>query len=1003
MKLIDEVLVGHPDHLRARYCKGILLLNDSHPAEALEQFRAVAAADPGDAYAHYYVGQCLAVQGKHADALDAYARAAAIDPHLRSAWYGMFQAKQKLGDPAGAKAALAEFQGLKDNPQARLVEFKYTRMGPKAQVVVSPARASTTAPAPPAGPVFADAVPLPISNGASFDWSRLPEDATLTAADIDGDGQVDLFIAGGGLRGKGGTNVVLLRRGDHFEMQGDPPLAKVAGVHAAVWGDFDNDGLADVYLCRRGANQLWRQTKPNQWTDVTASAEAAGNGADTVTAACFDADHDGDLDLFLVNLSGKNELLNNNGDGTFRAIGEQAGVCGNGNPSAGVVVTDLDHDGDADIFVVKVGTPNEIWLNDRAWKYHLAAGAEYDNLVRSPMAGLCAADTDADGQVELYSVSMLGLVRSARGNDGVWRFQRPRRDQNDVFRIADCDGTGRLKPVTAPAFANWELVELDPGLGPSIVGLVPGKPPMIRRPGPGRFPFATITLTGRNSAADQMRSNASGIGVKIAARVGDRWTVTDTYPSHYGFGQSLQPISIGLGGAPAADFVRLTWPDGLRQTELAVPAGKLTRIEETQRQTSSCPVIFAWDGTRYAFVTDCLGVGGIGFAAGAPGEYVLPRPWENVLLPAGLARARDGRLRIKIDEPMEEACYLDRARLVAYDLPPGWRMALDERMATGAPDPTGEPRFYRRLRVPTRATNDRGQDVTAALARVADVAAPVPAVERRFIGFTRGEHVLTMEFDAPIAGAGGTGDVAPTLLIDGWIEYPYSQTMFAAWQARAAYRPPTLEARGADGRWVEVLHEFGYPAGMPREMSVPIPVGKLPAGTAALRLRTTQEIYFDRIAVAYAEPCPQAKRIVLPLASSRLAEVGFAARANGPQRRPRYDYDRRAPLQDQRHQDGFYTTFGAVDELVGRADGALAIFGPGEEVHLEFAALRDPPPGWSRRLVLELAGWCKDADLYTKDGQTLDPLPAPQGASADEVRRRDALNARFNTRYRSGG
>src|SRR5439155_20232805 len=110
--------------------------------------------------------------------------------------------------------------------------------------------------------------------------------------------------------------------------------------------------------------------------------------------------------------------------------------------------------------------------------------------------------------------------------------------------------------------------------------------------------------------------------------------------------------------------------------------------------------------------------------------------------------------------------------------------------------------------------------------------------------------------------------------------------MFAAWQAHARYEAPTLEACGPDGRWVTVLEQFGYPAGMPRQMSVPIPRDKLPRGATRLRLRTAQEIYWDRLAIAWAEHCPQARRIVLPMRRAKLDDVGYAARTTLEQRRP---------------------------------------------------------------------------------------------------------------------
>ena len=230
--------------------------------------------------------------------------------------------------------------------------------------------------------------------------------------------------------------------------------------------------------------------------------------------------------------------------------------------------------------------------------------------------------------------------------------------------------------------------------------------------------------TGAEDVGNAMRSNASGIGVRLAVRVGSRWTVRETYRGASGPGQSLQPWSFGLGGASRADFVAMDWSDGVFQTELGLEPGKLHRIAETQRQLSSCPVLFAWDGEKYAFVSDLLGVGGIGFAL-APGKYSTPRPWENFLLPQGLLQAQDGRYRLKIGEPMEEVAYLDAARLLTYDLPPGWQMVLDERMGTGAPEPTGEPRFYRHEALSLRAVNDQRENVTDLIAQADGKAAPV--------------------------------------------------------------------------------------------------------------------------------------------------------------------------------------------------------------------------------------------------------------------------------------
>jgi hypothetical protein len=812
--------------------------------------------------------------------------------------------------------------------------------------------------------------------------------------------------------------VLLNRGGAGLELAAAHPLAGVTGVTAAVWGDYDNDGFTDVYLCRAGANQLWRQAAKDKWTDVTAIAHADGGGGTTIDAALFDADHDGDLDILLIKSDGASELLNNDGNGTFRRLGGTIGLARDRRSATGVVVADLDGDRDADIVVLKSAAPHDVLINDRTWQYH--RGDAFSRFAAASITAAVAGDLDAGAHPVIYASDRDGVTRWARTAAGTWEpaavAGAASLARSAQLALADVDGDGRLDLIgtgsdgrwralaigdngnatplfvgDGPPVAGWSLVGLDAARGPSIVAMPAGgdAAPVIWRPGPGRFPFVSVALSGRDSTSAQLRSNVSGIGAQIAARAGSQWTVVNTYRQQSGFGQSLQPLAFGTAGAPQLDFVSITWSDGVFQSELALAPGSPRRIEETQRQLSSCPVLFAFDGSHFAFVTDLLGVGGMGTPT-SPGVYDEPRPRESVLLPDGLLAAREGRYELKITEPMEEVAYIDSARLVAYDLPPGWQMVLDERKAISPPEATGKPRFYRDERLPVRVTTDEGEDVTHALATAEGVAAPPGRTDPRYIGLTA-ERSLTLEFDAALDTIAGD----PHLVADGWIEYPYAQTLFAAWQAHAEYHAPTIEARAGDGRWQVLRREFGYPAGMPRRMSLSL--GRLPRGATALRLRTTQEIYWDRLAIAYAAPSPLASATVLPLTSASVAQTGFARRDEQVQRRPSYDYDRRVPLWDTRHQRGMYTAIGAVTEVLAADDGAVAIIGPGEEVQLTFAASLPPPrAGWTRRFVLDARGWCKDMDLYTKDGDTVEPLPGTRNAAAVDLQRR------YTTRYESG-
>jgi hypothetical protein len=74
---------------------------------------------------------------------------------------------------------------------------------------------------------------------------------------------------------------------------------------------------------------------------------------------------------------------------------------------------------------------------------------------------------------------------------------------------------------------------------------------------------------------------------------------------------------------------------------------------------------------------------------------------------------------------------------------------------------------------------------------------------------------------------------------------------------------------------------------------------------------------------------------------------------------------------------GRYTRFGEVGELLREADDRFVIMGHGEELTLRFAANAFGPvkPGCRRSFILKTDSYCKDMDLYTAYGDTVEPLP----------------------------
>ena len=996
LDILGTVLAEDPQHLRALYASGILRFHGGEVEAATALFRQVVVADPRDAYAAYFLGQTLLQSGDAEAAARWFEKTVALDPNLISAYYTASLAFRRLGRAEDAARMLEDWQRHRASPAARTAKITYKQMGPKAEALaVSPI---ATAPAAlPQGLVF--------ERPKVVDAALRPDDGwTLTSVDLQGDGEQELVATGAA-----GTVVFAAGRGHLWPIA--HPLRGAGAARAALWGDLDNDGLTDLVLCDEQGARRWRQPAADEWRALDSLGTrpcAAG--------ALFDADHDGDLDVFTTGAQG-NALYNNNGDGTFRDLAEEAAL--HGGHGRQVLVADLDGDRDLDIMVLNQAPPHHLWRNDLGWRYAALPGL--DDLRATALAAAVVFDSDADGHREVYGATPAGGLLRWRYDGVAWAREtvlgaaaagtKAAAGLPQHLDAADFDGDGVpellfhrgrdlaiVNPRTggiggrqaADGLSTARSALLQPRRGPSLVG-VANEGLLLWAPGTGRHQFLALAPVGRDDES-QVRSNASGIGTHVRVRFGGRWSVFDAVDPNSGPGQSLQPLSVGLGGQPHADFVALDWTDGVSQTELELAAGERHVIVETQRQLASCPVFFVWDGDGYRFVSDVLGGAALGYLVG-PGEYAPPRPFEAFLLDAGALVPHNGRYIVKLGEPMEEAAYLDAAEVVVYDLPAGWSMVLDERLAVESAAATGRPIYFRRTASPARVTAADGSDVTA-LATEADREAPPPgAVDPRFIGLLQKEQVLTLTFDAPLEGE------RPVLVADGWVEYPYSQTVFAASQAGAHYQAPTLEARGADGAWRPVAVEFGYPAGMPRQMALPLP--PLPAGTTALRLSSNMEIYWDSLRIVWEEEL-QPALTTAQLLAARVARTGFAKRSTGPQRLPHYDYDQRTPTWDAKTPAGFYTALGDAAELVNAVDGGLAVFGSGEEIHLEFAAAPDPPPGHQRYFALRFHGWAKDMDLYTQHGDTVAPVPAPADVAAEALARGQALNERYNVRFAQG-
>lgn len=257
--------------------------------------------------------------------------------------------------------------------------------------------------------------------------------------DYDNDGWLDLFFANGAnLReAKRSPGNALWRNQGNGTFADVTQRAGVTGLGlfatGVAAGDFDNDGLLDLYVTGYSQNQLLRNSGDGTFKDLTAKAGVAGGGWSS-SAGFFDYDLDGDLDLYVARyldydprdnpwcgfkkdgyrmycdprtFDGFPDLLyRNNGDGTFTDVSRAAGIANPAGKGLGVAFGDIDQDGYPDVYVANDGVRNFLYLNKRNGTFvdiAYSAGVGFDGNGR-PQAGMGTeiADYDDDGLPDIF-------------------------------------------------------------------------------------------------------------------------------------------------------------------------------------------------------------------------------------------------------------------------------------------------------------------------------------------------------------------------------------------------------------------------------------------------------------------------------------------------------------------------------------------------------------------------------------------------------------------------
>lgn len=260
--------------------------------------------------------------------------------------------------------------------------------------------------------------------------------------DYDNDGYLDVYFVQSGYIVSSGPDHESWPSNKLYRNLGNGSfenVTKEAGVGdtgygmGCTCGDYNNDGLTDIYVTNVGSNVLYQNNGDGTFTDVTEHA-GTGDPSFSASAAFFDYDRDGDLDLFVVNYivwSADTELVcrgsdgqidycgptnydapapdtlyRNNGDGTFTDVSESTGISSMFGNGLGIVSADFNGNSLIDMCIANDGMANQLWINQGDGTFRdeaLPRGIAYsgNGFVEAGM-GIDAQDVDGDNDYDVF-------------------------------------------------------------------------------------------------------------------------------------------------------------------------------------------------------------------------------------------------------------------------------------------------------------------------------------------------------------------------------------------------------------------------------------------------------------------------------------------------------------------------------------------------------------------------------------------------------------------------
>lgn len=391
----------------------------------------------------------------------------------------------------------------------------------------------------------------------------------VAASDLDGDGDTDAVLT----RRQDLSDFVIYNDGSGRMTSGMPLPESKGDAWTPSLADVDGDGDLDIFIPgfnnqgkTYGSGHHLYRNDAGAWTDISDAFPPDILDSISYHANWIDLEKDGDLDLYISNDLGPilhpNLMLLNDGSGHFR----RNCFCNCELPmnGMGVGLGDFDENGWLDLLLSDTDGVELLGGQDGLfWNATLAANANPQRSLLGPTWGTLIADLDMDGRNDLLAASG-ALDRLPLPADAVDY-------EKDIIMQAQPDGHFQELPVDrgfVEDFTTHTMVigDFDRDGRPDIVTSVSNQVFLWHNQTQGP-PGLTLQI---NAGA----GNPDGIGAEVEVEVGERTLHRWMFPS-VTFGSSAPELYIGLGEAPVADLVRVTMPDGRVVEYSDVPAGTI--------------------------------------------------------------------------------------------------------------------------------------------------------------------------------------------------------------------------------------------------------------------------------------------------------------------------------------------------------------------------------------------------------------------------------------------